>query len=261
MNWKQLETCLFESARAVLEDVLAKGDSPLYTAAFYGSYREDMRVISLPFVGANSLGSLEEEDPEGTEAGFAGTKWNPVEWEWGWSPNEYGNAVMSALEEDLQAYANRGGPVEWEKAESRFIKTVVSAAKALGKYFATDPRVCKDFVVFFHDSDIDLVRSCISTRLFRKHFPEEVSDEKTRRHVAELPLTEQAAFYMGRLRKFEGGISHTEAETWLISHGEVAFPLLIEGLGSQDIACSCVMILGWAGVADIAVIEALRHHL
>jgi hypothetical protein len=262
MNWNELESQLFESAKAALERLFSQNIDPLYVAAFYASYREEERVIGLPSFAANSLSALNEDHQQEQEEGFWALKWNPPDWRWSWDPLDYESVALHALDASLQKYANRAGPEHWIEAEQRFILTVARAATALGKHYAKDSRVGKDFIVYFHDEmgGPDLARTSISPRLFLRHFPEQDVTEQTRRMVAALPEAEQVTYYIQRLNCYDG-IDSEEAEAWLIHHGAIALPGLIETLERGPSHCSAARILGLACITDPFVITSLRRYL
>jgi len=260
MDWKKLEAHLTARACATLETLLASEPGTLYGAVFFGSYREAEAAIDLPSLAANTMAALDEDHPHRDEDGFWGVKWSPVDWRWTWEPDEYGDETLAVLGTALQDYANRGTPAQWDAAEKRFVATVARAAQAVRKHFAKHPRVDKHFVVFFHDEDggAELARTCMSTSLFLHHFPEQDEDEQTRRRLATLPESEQAAYYVTRLGKYEG-IDTEEAEAWLVKHGHSALPHLIARLTEGRNAWQVAMILGLAGIPDPAAITALRQ--
>lgn len=262
MNWKELEVRLFESAKAAIEGLLSQGVDSLYGATFYASYREEEHVIGLPCFAANSLSALHEDHPQALEEGFWGLKWNPADWRWNWSPRDYGSVALHALDDSLQRHANSGGPEQWVHAEQCFVDTVARAAATLGKHFAKDPRVGKYFIVFFHDEvgGPDLARVSISPRLFLRHFPEQDATEQTRRKIGALPEAKQAAYYIKRLGCYDG-IDSEEAVDWLIDHGAIAFPELMEILEHGPDQWRAAMILGLSGVTDPAVIANLRRYV
>jgi hypothetical protein len=265
MDWKKLEIALFESARRTLENLLAQGVEPLYGAAFHSSYREEEYIIDLPCFGANSLAALDEDHPGWHNTGFhQGVKWNPADWRWNWEPSAYGTSALTAMHEDIQAFANRNAPAQWVAAEARFVTTVARAAASLGRHFAKDPRVCKDFVVFFHDESggADLARVSMSHALFMHHFPDLDTIERTRREVAMLPETEQAAFYIERLGELSADtVGVEEAETWLVAHGAVALPWLVDALQRGSSPWRAARILGLTGIADPAALRELRRQM
>ncbi|WP_187394900.1 DUF4303 domain-containing protein [Pigmentiphaga aceris] len=259
MDWKTLETHLTVTACATLDKLLASNVGTLYAAAFFGSYREDERVIDLPSLAANTLAALDEDHPKRGDEGFWSVKWSPVDWRWTWEPSDYGDETLHALDASLQAYANRGTPEQWDAAETRFMATVARAAAAVRKHFAKHPQVDKHFVVFFHDDAHGpaLAKTSMSDSLFLRHFPEQDETEQTRRRLAGLPESEQAAYYVNRLDKYDG-IDGETASDWLVAHGKSALPLLVEHMAKGKDAWKTAMILGLAGVADPTAIAALR---
>ena len=259
MDWKALEARLVNTARATLDDWLAQGASPLYAAAFHASYREEEHVLSLPSLAANSLAALAADHPQWKEEGFVGIKWNPADWRWDRDPDDAG---LAALDAALQAEANGKGPAHWRKTEERFIATVVRAAKTLAKQFAKDPRVERDFVVFFHDEDggAELARASIPKARFLRLFPEQDATERLRREVATQPLPQQVSYYLGRLDSYDG-IDGEEAQAWLIAHGDAAAPALAERLQAQPSDWRAARVLGATGVTRPASVAALRHAL
>lgn len=259
MDWKALENSLVDSARATLEALLADGVAPLYGAAFHASYREEERVIDLPSFAANSLAALDEDHPRRKQQGFWGVQWNPADWRWDWLLEEYGNAALNALDEPLQAYANRAGPDAWQAAEQRFLRTVARAAKALNRIYARDPRVAKDFIVFFHDEygGPELAAKSLSPRQFVHHFPEQDATEQERRRVATLAEDQQVSYYLNCLSRPQA-IDGEEASRWLIGRGRSATAALVHTLQNGPQRWRAAMILGLAGVAEAAAIDALR---
>lgn len=259
MDWKALERGLFEAGEQALRNILdQEGARSVYAAAFHASYREEQAVISLPSFGVNTLRLLDEWECE--DASFSGMKWNPVDWQWDLELEQGDSEVLTALDAELQAYANRGTYRHWQGAERRFLVTVARAAKALSVHFAGHPNVTEHFVVIFHDfgGDIALAKRSLTRHQFEANFPVELAIERTLGELAGLPLDEQAAFYMTRLRQYQG-ISSEDAERWLIAHGQVAQSGLIQLLDDHEGASTAARILGLAGVADTAVIEALRR--
>ncbi|MDD1017178.1 DUF4303 domain-containing protein [Pseudomonas rubra] len=259
MDWKALENSLIDSARATLEALLAEGVAPLYAAAFHASYREEERVIDLPSFAANSLVALDEDHPRRKQEGFWGVRWNPADWRWDWQLDDYANAALSALDEPLQTYANRAGPDAWQAAEQRFLRTVARAAKALNRIYAKDPRVAKDFIVFFHDEygGPELAAKSLSPRQFLQHFPEQDFTEQERRRVAALAEDQQVSYYLSCLSRPQP-IDAEEASRWLIARGASATAALLHRLQKGPDRWRAAMILGLAGVADTAAIVALR---
>lgn len=262
MDWEVLKACLFDSAKEQLEALLAEGEAPLYAAAFFASYREQESTIGMPSLAANSLAKLDEDHPrrKASDDGFYGVKWSPADWHWTWDVDEYGGEALEACELALVNYANRGSVAMWDTAEKRFMTTVAQVASALHKYFANDPRVTKDFVVFFHDEygGDELARKSIPKRLFLQLFPELDATEQERRRIATLPIAEQAVCYTQRLNYYDG-ISCEEAEHWLISCGEAAIPALLDALEQRKTVWKIAMILGLIGEADAKVITVLRQ--
>ncbi|SPO66982.1 DUF4303 domain-containing protein [Pseudomonas sp. JV241A] len=259
MDWKTLENSLVDSARATLEALLDDGVGPLYGAAFHASYREEERVIDLPSFAANSLAALDEDHPRRKQEGFWGVQWNPADWRWDWLLDDYANAALSALEAPLQAYANRAGPDAWAATEQRFLRTVARAAKALNRIYAKDPRVAKDFIVFFHDEygGPELAAKSLSPRQFLHHFPEQDATEQERRRVAALADDQQVNYYLSCLSRPQP-IDGEEASRWLIARGASATAALVHLLQKGPERWRAAMILGLAGVAEAAAIEALR---
>ena len=264
MDWKALKVCLFDSAKTQLEALLSEGVAPLYAAAFFASYREQESAIGMPSLAANSLAALDEDHPkrQASDECFYGVKWNPVDWHWTWDVDEYGGEQLEAYEQELARYANRGSVAMWDSAEQHFMTVVAQVAAALHKHFAKDPRVAKDFVVFFHDeygSD-ELARKSIPKRLFLRLFPELDATEQERRRIATLPIKEQTLCYVERLDYYDG-ISCEEAERWLIACGAAAIPALLGALQQRKLAWKVAMILGLIGEATPEVITALRHEV
>ncbi|CAK9888644.1 MULTISPECIES: DUF4303 domain-containing protein [Pseudomonas] len=259
MDWKTLESSLVDSARATLEALLDEGVGPLYGAAFHASYREEERVIDLPSFAANSPAALEEDHPRRKDEGFWGVRWNPPDWRWDWLLDDYANPALSALEAPLQTYANRAGPGAWATAEQRFLKTVARAAKALNRIYAKDPRVAKDFIVFFHDEygGPQLAAKSLSPRQFLHHFPEQDATEQERRRVAALADDQQVSYYLSCLTR-PHPIDGEEASHWLIARGAGATAALVHMLHKGPEHWRAAMILGLAGVADTSAIAALR---
>ncbi|WP_185955877.1 DUF4303 domain-containing protein [Limnobaculum zhutongyuii] len=264
MDWKAFKSSLFESAKVKIEALLSEGVAPLYAAAFFASYREQEGIISLPSLAANNLAMLNEEYPnrKQKDEGFYSIKWNPADWHWNWEPEDYGEGRLTNYETQLETYSNRGSVAMWNKAEERFVTTVVQVAVALNKHFAKDPRVLKDFVVFFYDEEggAELARKCMSARQFLHHFPEQDATEKERRRVATLPLAEQTTYYVGRLGYYED-INCEEAEQWLIACGAPAIPALLELFADDDRAWKIAMILGLIGEPNVETIAKLRELL
>lgn len=262
MDWNELKACLFESAKAQLEALLAEGVEPLYAAAFFASYREQESTIGMPSLAANSLAKLDEDHPKrkASDDAFYGVKWNPVDWHWTWDVDEYGGEALEACELALVNYANRGSVAMWGTAEKRFMAIVAQVASALRKHFAKDPRVAKNFVVFFHDEygGDALASKSIPMRVFLQLFPELDATEQERRRIATLPIEEQALCYTQRLNYYEG-ISCEEAERWLIACGAAAIPVLLGALTQRNLAWKIAMILGLIGEADPKVMAALRQ--
>ncbi|MBM7114845.1 DUF4303 domain-containing protein [Archangium primigenium] len=259
MDWKALETRLVDTARATLDDWLARGASPLYAVAFHASYREEEHTLGLPSLAANSLAALTADHPGWKEEGFVGVKWNPADWRWDQEPDDAG---LTALDAALQAEAHGKGPAHWHKTEARFIATVTRAAKTLAKQFAKDPRVERDFVVFFHDEDggAELARASIPKARFLRLFPEQDATEQLRREVATRPVPEQVDYYLSRLDSYDG-INCEEAQAWLIAHGEAAAPALTERLRAQPDDWQAARLLGATGVSSPESLAALRHAL
>lgn len=264
MDWNALKACLFDAAKAQLEAVLSSGVTPLYAAAFFASYREQESVIGMPSFAVNSLAALDEDHPKrnASDECFYGVKWNPVDWHWTWDVDEYGGEQLAAYETEVEGYANRGSVAMWDSAEKRFMTVVAQAAADLRKYFAKDPRVAKDFVVFFHDEygGDELASKSIPKRLFLQLFPELDATEQERRRIATLPLAEQALCYTQHLNYYEG-ISCEEAERWLIACGAPAIPALLGALEQRQMTWKAAMILGLIGEPEPKVIAALRHVL
>jgi hypothetical protein len=248
MDWKTLENSLVDSARATLEALLDDGVGPLYGAAFHASYREEERVIDLPSFAANSLAALDEDHPRRKQEGFWGVQWNPADWRWDWLLDDYANAALSALEAPLQAYANRAGPDVWAATEQRFLRTVARAAKALNRIYAKDPRVAKDFIVFFHDEygGPELAAKSLSPRQFLHHFPEQDATEQERRRVAALADDQQVNYYLSCLSRPQP-IDGEEASRWLIARGASATAALVHLLQKGPERWRAAMILGLAG--------------
>ncbi len=264
MDWNALKACLFDAATAQLEALLSSGVEPLYAAAFFASYREQESVISMPSFAANSLAALDEDHPKrkaGDEC-FYGLKWNPVDWHWTWDVDEYGGQPLADYEIEVERYANRGSVAMWDNAEKRFMTVVAQVAADVRKRFAKDPRVAKDFVVFFHDEygGDELASKSIPKRLFLQLFPELDATEQERRRIATLPIAEQALCYTQRLSYYEG-ISCEEAERWLIACGAPAIPALLGVLTQRQLAWKAAMILGLIGEPEPEVIAALRQVL
>ncbi|KQQ67954.1 hypothetical protein ASF84_02115 [Pseudomonas sp. Leaf127] len=259
MNWQAFEQHMFDSARQALHAHLDQAGAPLYAAAFHGSYREEEAVLSLPSLAFNSLQALDEDFADETDQSFSSVKWNPADWRHDLDI-EYATPALLALDETLQAFANRAGPRQWRHAERRFMVSVARAARALGAHFAGHPGVTADFVVIFHDfdGDIGLARRSISRQQFESLFPVELAIETTLKAVATQSEAEQAAFYLGRLHRVDG-VSGEVAEPWLIAHGAAAQQGLIEQLMSKKDATPAARILGLAGRADPVVIDALRQ--
>lgn len=262
MDWDALKRCLFESAKAQLEALLSSEVAPLYAAAFFASYREQESVIGMPSFAANSLAGLAADHPTRTERdeAFYGVKWSPVDWHWTWEIEEYGGEQLAAYETALETYANRGSVVMWDRAEKRFMTLVAHVAAALQQHFAKDPRVDKQFVVFFHDEcdTEELARKSIPKRLFLQLFPELDATEQERRRVALLPIAEQAVFYTQRLTCYEG-INGEEAEQWLVACGAPAIPALLAAVERGVVTWKAAMILGLLAEPEPEVITALRH--
>lgn len=258
INWKALEQALFDAARQTLQTLLDEGGSHVYAAAFHASYREEEGVLSLPSFAANSLQALSEDFPDDDDESFSSVKWNPADWRWDWEI--CATEPFTALDDELQAYANRLGPREWQAAERRFLVTVSRAARALGRHFSGHPGVTPGFVVIFHDFDgyIALAKRSMTRQQFEDNFPVELAIENTLREVAALPLAEQAAFYVSRLHRFDG-ISGEDAERWLIANGRPAQAALIEQVNGHKKPTPAARILGLAGIADEPVIQALRR--
>ncbi|WP_273822314.1 DUF4303 domain-containing protein [Pseudomonas asplenii] len=258
MNWKALEQALFDAARQKLQTLLEEGGSPLYAAAFHASYREEEAVLSLPSFAANSLQALNEDSPDQEDESFSSVKWNPADWRWDWEICD--GEPFTRLDDELQAHANRLGPRQWQAAEQRLLVTVSRAARALGRHFAQHPGVTPGFVVIFHDfaGYMALAKRSMTRQQFEDNFPVERAIENTLREVAALPLVEQVAFYVSRLRCSDG-ISGEDAECWLIANGGPAQAALIEQLNGHEEPTAAARILGLAGMADEPVIQALRR--
>ncbi|WP_168189681.1 DUF4303 domain-containing protein [Limnobaculum zhutongyuii] len=151
MDWKAFKSSLFESAKVKIEALLSEGVAPLYAAAFFASYREQEGIISLPSLAANNLAMLNEEYPnrKQKDEGFYSIKWNPADWHWNWEPEDYGEGRLTNYETQLETYSNRGSVAMWNKAEERFVTTVVQVAVALNKHFAKDPAYLRILWCFF----------------------------------------------------------------------------------------------------------------
>lgn len=258
MNWKALEQALFDAARHTLQTLLDEGGSPLYAAAFHASYREEQAVLSLPSFAANSLQALGEGYPDERDESFSSVKWNPTDWRWDWEL--CAAEPFMALDDELQAHANRLGARQWQAVERRFLVTVSRAARALGRHFSQHPGVMPGFVVFFHDfaGDIALAKRSMARWQFEDNFPVEWAIEHTLRTVSALPHAEQAAFYVSRLHHHDG-VSGECAEHWLIANGRLAQAALIEQVSGHAEPTRAARIIGLAGIADEPVIHALRR--
>lgn len=262
MDWTELQNALFDSARHALDTLLEQGIPAPYALAFHASYREEDRVIDLPSLAASSEATLEEDHGPDQPRDISSVRWNPADWRWDWELDDYANPALQAWDQPLQNEANRAGPQHWHAVEAQFVACVVQAARALGEHFRHDPRVDQHFVVLFHDynDEVGLARASMPTELFAWHFAEEVANDRLREDVAALPYAEQLSFYLDRLQRTHR-IGSEEAQAWLIAQGARASSALIERLHQAKDPYAIARILGLAGHADAAVIEALRSCL
>jgi hypothetical protein len=262
MDWTDLQNALFDSARDALDTLLEQGIPAPYAVAFHASYREEERVIDLPSLAVSSAATLEDDHGPDQPQDISGVRWNPADWRWDWELDDYANPALQAWDLRLQNEANRAGPQHWQAIETQFVDTVVQAARALREHFKDDPRVDPHFVALFHDfnDEVGLARASLTAELFAWHFPEEVAKDRLREEIAALPHAEQVSFYLDRLQRVHS-ISSEEAQAWLIAQGARASSALVERLHTVKDAYAIARILGLAGHADGAVIEALRQRL
>lgn len=262
MDWNALQNALFDSARDALETLLNEGIPAPYAVAFHASYREEDRVIDLPSLAVSSEATLEEDHGPGQPRDISGVRWNPADWRWDWELDDYANPALQAWDQPLQIEANREGPQHWQAVEAQFVACVAQAARALREHFKDDLRVDRHFVALFHDfnDEVGMARASMPPELFAWHFPEEVATDRLREEIAALPYAEQLSFYLDRLQRTQR-IGSEEAQAWLIAQGPRASSALIERLHQVKDPYAIARILGLAGHADTAVIEALRLRL
>lgn len=259
MDWKELERALVEAGERALRTFLGQAEAGcVYAAAFHASYREGCEILSLPALAANTLQWFKASGCD--DLGFSSVRWNPADWQWDVDLQGPDNPALEALDAPLQAYANRGSYRQWQAAERRFLVTVARAARTLSLRLADHPSVTRDFVVIFHDfgGDIVMAKRSLTRAQFEANFPVEWATERLLAQLAQLPLTEQAAYYLTRLDQYTG-ISNEDAQRWLIKHADIAQAELIALLDGQKDAWVGAYILGLAGHAEATTVTALRN--
>jgi len=255
-NWKLLEDLFIEQSYKAIKQLLTlNADKTLYAVAFYGSYRELDGKLYFPLIGANCIQDTEIHSGTKEDQGFFSVKWNPYDWKW--QEIEFLSGELIELENHLQTDATSKTTAHWYKVEKSFLKMMMSASKKLYAKLKKDKQVTKDFVVFFHDEDVELTKKSMSSKLFFKHFPEFDETEQERRRVATFPVKEQVEYYIGRLDKYDV-ISCEEAESKLIELGNFSCNSLVNKVSDLKIGWRAARILGIIGIVEPLIISTLR---
>ncbi|TWT80547.1 hypothetical protein CA13_19920 [Planctomycetes bacterium CA13] len=162
MDWKQLEeTFVAESEKGIQRWMKRNPKHHAYAFAFHECYRELDGAIAFPWLGVNSVEKLAKDED---------CKWSEADWVWQnilpSSPN------LKRLEAEVFDEANKSTQEHWYRTEKRFITMMVRVTKALYRTFAGHPQTTDDLIVYFgdEDGDVELVRRCISKKLWKKHF-------------------------------------------------------------------------------------------
>lgn len=159
LNWPQISESLIDTCSTLLTRWLAESSSPLYAAAFFGSYREYHATICLPAFAANSLTNVPTECGTGF---YDSERWTPQDWA---LCKELEAEPLQVLQEALDiASANAA---LWPEIETQFVDCIVHCARILYQRFAHHPNVSANFVVFFDDEEggIELARASLPPAL------------------------------------------------------------------------------------------------
>lgn len=165
LDWPKISAQLVEASSIILTRWLTESTSPLYAAAFFGSYREYDAAICLPFFAANSRDGV----PAGCSNRFYDSvRWTPEDWP---LYEEFDTAPLQALQKALDIAS--AGPTQWPMIETQFVDCIIHSTRILHQRFAHHPNVSADFVVFFDDEDggIDTARASLPSSLHNCFLP------------------------------------------------------------------------------------------
>lgn len=242
-DWTHWERTLEDAATSALQKILEKGSKKVYAVAFYEFYREEMGTISLPWLGANTLEFLSEEDED--------TRWSPPEWRY--SETRYSSRELQSLHRAMVKYAAEKEHDHWQQVHDRFLQSLVNVSRALREKFKGYKNVTSDFVVVVLDEEGDdfagLLRQCLSPSEFRKLFPDLAAEASLDKASGSSANAKKLAAYRkdlwGNTRK-------------ILAMGEASVPMLMEALEDSEDSSAAADILGQLGMASVPIISALR---
>jgi hypothetical protein len=216
---------------ALLEAVSAETSGPWRVAALNELYAETDGVIGVPSLFLNDDG----EDMD-----------SPADWGDGiddWAPEPW--------IETLTAEACSGTVSHWEDIFARYQDVLVQICVAAGAHLGIP--------VFYVDYDRyeQTLTRCLSPAQLRSLFPNVVATLAERARVSALPPSEQIAYYVSRLSRFDGLINSEEAEKALRGFGAAAIPALLPLLRKREHAWLAAKLFAEIGVPDETAISAL----
>jgi hypothetical protein len=254
-GWAKVLPLFVEDAvRALRGHLAAHPDEEIYAAGFYAPYF-DGNTVDLPELAVGHRRDVQE---------LAGDLWHSD-----WNPAEFGHDLdyLGPELDDARAAASRrmaaGSAQDWERGERRFLDMLVKACRLIRGELDGAPQLAPNFVAYLllHDSDAgeEVARRCIGERRFRTLFPEQDHERIERSRVAALPVPERVEYLVQRLGRFDGPISHEEAQELLVGVATPAVPALLRLLEDPDQDWMAGDMLGRIGDRRPAVITALRR--
>ena len=103
----------------------------------------------------------------------------------------------------------------------------------------------------------EMLARCQTPSQLRSLFPEVVAGQAERARVSALPPGEQIAYYVSRLKRYDGLINSEEAQKALHGFGSAAIPALLPLLRQREHASLAAKLLADIGVPDETVSSAL----
>ena len=228
MDWDALRQSL---QTALVEAVSVEAGGPWRAAALAELYAVTDGVITAPSLFLNDDGGQMD---------------SPVDWGDGihdWAPEPWIEAMTRE--------ACSGTVSHWEDIFDRYRDVLVRICVAAGAHLGIP--------VFFVDHDCyeETLARCLSPSQLRSLFPKIVATLAERARVSALPPSEQIAYYVSYLDRFDGLIRSEEAQKALRGFGSAAIPALLPLLRKRQHAWLAAKLLAEIGVPDDTVISAL----
>lgn len=255
-DWAELETSLFDLARAAIANLSISEDDPLYVVAFHGVERQMDGLVSLPLLAANTR----SRGAAPTAEGFWGARWNPADW-------VHDEIVLSTpdetealrIEKALTTEATRSTQKHWQRTCDRYSHLMVRVTRHLRDIVRNLQPVTDDMVVYWFDEEggVDLAARTIPKRLVEQHFTPQIAAAQLLARRAVEPGADQAKFLVTRFGMFEG-ITHEMAQQQLRELGEVAIPSLLGIVNDPKNGWTAAKVLGQIGIAAPDVVSMLR---